>query len=110
MKYRNVAAPGTSSTIAGKAVAALLTACSAFGLVLTAMGVLLSLFRLIWYPVPDPWLMVGVYALGVGLAVWSFNTSISAFKNPKWSKLFLVAMAAIAIAALMLLGRYLGER
>lgn len=54
--------------------------------------------------------MVGVYALGVGLAVWSFNTSISAFKNPKWSKLFLVAMAAIAIAALMLLGRYLGER
>ncbi|HEY0116142.1 MAG TPA: hypothetical protein VGB54_10505 [Allosphingosinicella sp.] len=109
MNDRNVAGSGGTGRMAAKVVAGLLTVYSALGIAFTSLGVLLSLMRVIWYPSSNPLLVIAIYVLALALAIWAFRNGLKAFKSPEWRRIGLVAVAGVAFAALMILGREWGN-
>jgi lysylphosphatidylglycerol synthetase-like protein (DUF2156 family) len=109
MNDMSVAERASPGRIAAKAVAGLLTVYSGLGIAFTSLGVLLSLMRVIWYPSSNPLLVIAIYVLALGLAIWALRNGLKAFKSPEWLRIVLVAVAGVAFAALMILGREWGN-
>jgi hypothetical protein len=109
MDDRPVPGADPSAPLALKGLTGLLTAFCALAAVFGGWGILLSLFRIVWYPSAHPWLVVAIYILALLIGIWGFRHGRRTWRNPSWSRIGILALAAMAVTAAMIGGKYLGE-